>query len=68
MGLHSHVLDNTLENERDTVLIPDMHEWDEIKRLLMKTKFSKTDYRTFSYISASLPKKVYDLGIQDYFD
>jgi CRISPR-associated endonuclease/helicase Cas3 len=66
--INSHVLDNTLENERDTVLIPDIHEWDKIKELLMKTKLSKTDYRTFSNISASLPKRVYDLDIQDYFD
>jgi CRISPR-associated helicase Cas3 len=66
--INSHVLDNTLENERDTLLIPDIHEWDKIKELLMKTKLSKTDYRTFSNISASLPKRVYDLDIQDYFD
>jgi CRISPR/Cas system-associated endonuclease/helicase Cas3 len=66
--INNHVLDNTLENERDIVLIPDMHEWDEIKKLLMKKRLSKTDYRTFSNISASLPKKVYDLGIGDYFD
>jgi hypothetical protein len=50
------------------VLIPDIQEWDGIKKLLMKKRLSKTDYRTFSNISASLPKKVYDLRIEDYFD
>jgi CRISPR-associated helicase Cas3/CRISPR-associated endonuclease Cas3-HD len=66
--INNHVLDNTLENERDTVLIPDIQEWDGIKKLLMKKKLTKTDYRTFSNISASLPRKVYNLGIEDYFD
>ncbi|MDQ6862626.1 MAG: hypothetical protein M3044_02260 [Thermoproteota archaeon] len=55
--INSHVLDNTLENERDTVLIPDIQEWDGIKSLLMKKRLTKTDYRTFSNISASMPKK-----------
>lgn len=51
-------------------MIPDLQEWDGIKKLLMKKRLSKTDYRTFSNISASLPKKVYDLpiNIEDYFD
>ena len=66
--INNHVLDNTLENERDTVLIPDMHEWDGIKKLLMKKRLSKTDYRTFSNISASMPKKVTDLAIENCFD
>jgi CRISPR/Cas system-associated endonuclease/helicase Cas3 len=66
--INSHVLDNTLENERDTVLIPDIQEWDGIKSLLMKKRLTKTDYRTFSNISASMPKKVTDLAIEDYFD
>jgi len=66
--INNHVLDNALENERDTVLIPEVEEWDGIKQRLMKKRLTKTDYRTFSNISASLPKKVYDLRIQDYFD
>ncbi len=66
--INNHVLDKSLENERDTVLIPEVEEWEGIKQRLMKTRLTKTDYRAFSNISASLPKKVYDLGIQDYFD
>jgi len=66
--INNHVLDNALENERDTVLIPEVEEWDGIKQRLMKKRLTKTDYRTFSNISASLPKKVYDLRIRDYFD
>jgi hypothetical protein len=34
----------------------------------MKKKLTKNDYRTFSSISASLPKTIYELGIQNYFD
>jgi len=49
-------------------LIPEVEEWDGIKQRLMKKRLTKTDYRTFSNISASLPKKVYDLRIRDYFD
>jgi hypothetical protein len=45
-----------------------MHEWDGIKKLLMKKRLSKTDYRTFSNISASMPKKVTDLAIENCFD
>jgi hypothetical protein len=67
--INNHVLDNALENERDIVLIPDVQEWDEIKQILMKKRLTKSDYRRFSNISASLPKKVHDLGIgEDYFD
>jgi Mn-dependent DtxR family transcriptional regulator len=66
--INYHVLDKALENERDTVLIPDLHEWDEIKQIIMRSKLTKTNYRRFADISASLPKKIYDLGIEDYFD
>ena len=58
-----------LEDERDPVLIPDMKDWDQVKELLMmKKRLTKTDYRRLSNITASLPKKVYDLGIVDDFD
>ena len=39
------------------VLIPNLQEWEGIKKRLMKKRLSKTDYREFSNISASLPKK-----------
>ena len=45
-----------------------MKDWDEVKELLMKKRLTKTDYRRLSNITASLPKKVYDLGIVDDFD
>jgi CRISPR-associated endonuclease/helicase Cas3 len=66
--INNHVLDSALENERDIVLIPDIQEWDEIKQILSQKKLTKTSYRRFADISATLPKKVYDLGIEDYFD
>ena len=66
--INNHVLDKALENERDIVLIPDMQEWDEIKQILTQKKLTRTGYRRFADISATLPKKIYDLGIVDYFD
>jgi hypothetical protein len=46
------------------VLIPDIREWDEIKMILTQKKLTKTSCRKFADISASLPKKIYDLGIR----
>ena len=66
--INNHVLNKALENERDIVLIPDLYEWNEIKQLIMKNKLTRTSYRRFADISASLPKKIYDLNIEDYFD
>lgn len=66
--INNHVLDRAMENERDTVLIPEAREWDGIKQHLMKKRLTRTDYRMFSNISASLPKNIYDLHIEDYFD
>ncbi|MFY9869363.1 MAG: hypothetical protein WAK17_06565, partial [Candidatus Nitrosopolaris sp.] len=43
--INNHVLDNTLENERDTVSILDIQEWDGIKKLLIKKRLTRTDYR-----------------------
>jgi hypothetical protein len=36
--INNYVLDNALENERDTVLIPDLDEWDEIKERITDPK------------------------------
>jgi hypothetical protein len=66
--INNYVLDNALENERDTVLIPDLDEWDEIKVRITDSSLTRTGYRRFSDISATLPRKIYDLGIQRYFD
>lgn len=58
-----------LEDERDPVLIPDLPDWNKVKDLLMKERLTKSDYRIFAGITASLPQKVYDLpGIEDYLD
>ena len=67
-GIWEFISKYVLEDERDPVLIPDLKDWDEVKELLMKKRLTKSDYRTFSNITASLPRKVYDLGIEDYFD
>ncbi len=68
--INNHVLDKALENERDTVLIPNLQEWDEIKQIVMKNRLTKSSYGRLADISASLPKKAYDLGDlgTDYFD
>jgi CRISPR-associated endonuclease/helicase Cas3 len=64
--INKHVF---LEEERDSVLIPDVEEWDNIKEILLnKEKLSKTDYRMLSNISATLPQTIHKLDIQDYFD
>jgi hypothetical protein len=42
--------------------------WDEIKRILTQKRLTRTSYRGFAEISASLSQKIYDLGIADYFD
>ena len=57
-----------LEDERDSVLIPDVEDWHKIKEILLKKKLSKIDYRMLSNISASLPQAIHKLEIQDYFD
>jgi len=67
-GIWEFMSKYVLEDERDPVFIPDLKDWDEVKELLMKKRLTKSDYRTFSNITASLPRKVYDLGIEDYFD
>ena len=55
-----------MEDERDPVLTPDLRDWDKVKGLLMKDRITKTDYRIFAGITASLPHKVYDLGIDNF--
>lgn len=49
-------------------MIPDIQEWDEIKQILSQKRLTRTSYRRFAEISASMPGKIYDLGIVDYFD
>lgn len=66
--INNHILDSALENERDTVLIPDVQGWDEVKQILTQKKLTRTSYRRFAQISASLPKRIYDLDIVDYFE
>jgi CRISPR-associated endonuclease/helicase Cas3 len=63
--INKHVF---LEEERDSVLIPDVEEWDKIKEILSKKKLAKTEYRMLSNISATLPQAIHKFDIQDYFD
>ena len=65
--INNHVF---LEEDRDTVLIPESEQWNKIKEILIRKDFrlTKAEFRMFSSISASLPKTIYELGIQDYFD
>jgi CRISPR/Cas system-associated endonuclease/helicase Cas3 len=65
--INNHVF---LEEDRDTVLIPESEHWNKIKEILVKKdlRLTKAEFRMFSNISASLPKTIYELGIQDFFD
>jgi hypothetical protein len=47
------------EDKQESVLIPEIEEWHEIKNLLInKKKVSRSDYRKFSSITASLPPSI----------
>ena len=50
------------------MLIPETEDWEQVKKIVMKKRMTKTEYRRFSNISASLPKSIYELGILHYFD
>ncbi len=63
--INKHVF---LEEERDSVLVPDIKDWDNIKEILSKEKLTKNDYRMLSNISVSLPQSIHKLDIKDYFD
>ena len=63
--INNHVF---LEEERDSVLVPDIKDWDNIKEILSKEKLIKNDYRMLSNISVSLPQSIHKLDIKDYFD
>jgi CRISPR-associated endonuclease/helicase Cas3 len=67
-GVWEFISKYVLEDERDPVLIPELRDWNEVKELLMKKRLTKTDYRRFSNMTASLPRKVHDLDIVDKFD
>jgi hypothetical protein len=63
--INNHIF---LDEERDSVLIPDIQDWDNIREILLKKKLTKTDYRRLSNISVSLPQSIHKLDIQDLFD
>ena len=56
-----------LEDERDSIIIPDMNEWEEVKQGLTNKNRTRRDYRKFSNLT-SLPKSIDKLGIRGYFD
>jgi CRISPR-associated helicase Cas3 len=54
-----------LDDEKDTVFVPDFEQWDEVKYALMK-RLPKESYKKYGLLTASLPS-----GAQlrdDYFD
>ena len=57
-----------LEDERDSIFIPDLEEWEGVKQGLTNKNMTLREYRKFSYLTASLPKSIDKLGIRDYFD
>jgi CRISPR-associated endonuclease/helicase Cas3 len=63
--INKHVLS---EDKQDSVLIPEIEEWEETKKALMKKKLTRHDYRKFSVITASLPPSFGVLENKDYFD
>jgi hypothetical protein len=64
--INKHVLSG---DKQESVLIPEIEEWQEIKNLLInKKKVSRSDYRKFSSITASMPPSIKVLEIKGYFD
>jgi len=69
-GVWEFVYSNSLaEDEKDTVIIPDKNQWNQIKNDLTRSeKFNKNTFRKFVRYTASLPKSPQKLGILEYFD
>jgi CRISPR-associated endonuclease/helicase Cas3 len=64
--INNHVF---LEDETDSVLIPEIDEWEEVKEALINRKsLTREGYRRFASITASLPQSTNVLKIKDYFD
>lgn len=65
--INNHVF---LEEDQDTVLIHESEHWHKIKEIIVKKdlRLTKANFRMFSNISVSLPKTIYELDIQNYFD
>lgn len=57
-----------LEDERDSVFIPDQDEWEEVKQGLITNSMTRREYRKFAYLTASLPRSIDKIGIRNYFD
>lgn len=53
-----------LEDERDSIIIPDMNEWEEVKQGLTNKNRTRREYRKFSNLTASVPKSIDKLGIR----
>lgn len=61
--VNRHVL---IDDEKDTVFIPDPEEWDEVKTALM-TNLPKETYKKYGVLTASFPGGV-KIPNNDYFD
>ncbi len=56
------------QDDRETIFIPeDKSQWQEIYNFFMNPKKSRTTGIKFMDLTASLPKSIYKLGIQDMF-
>ncbi|MFY9300239.1 MAG: CRISPR-associated helicase Cas3' [Candidatus Nitrosotenuis sp.] len=55
-----------LDDEKDTVFIPDMYQWDEVKEALVNG-LPKDAYKKFGDLTASIPSGI-NLSVGDFFD
>ena len=64
--INKHVLS---EDKQDSVLIPEIEEWEQIKNIFINSKkLTRNDYRKFSNITASLPSSFKLSENKDLFD
>ena len=54
------------ENDRDSVFIPELEDWDELQFSLVNNRL-KDNYKKYGLLTATLPRSVYKIGIE-YFD
>jgi CRISPR-associated helicase Cas3/CRISPR-associated endonuclease Cas3-HD len=54
------------EDDRDSVFIPELEHWDELKYALVNNQL-KDNFKKYGLLTATLPRSVYKIGIE-YFD
>ncbi|PIY90337.1 MAG: hypothetical protein COY74_02010, partial [Nitrosopumilales archaeon CG_4_10_14_0_8_um_filter_34_8] len=54
------------EDDRDTVFIPELEKWDDVKEALVNNQL-KDNFKKYGECTATLPRSVYKIGIE-YFD